>query len=100
MVSGSSPEADRLGSVFWKRRPNMEYFAGLDVSMEETHVCGDPKRHGYPRGEGAVYARQHCGGTGPSSELSMGPVRNRPDGADALSRLEPTRVTCGLRREP
>src|SRR5215469_14383950 len=39
MVGGSSPEADRLGSVFWKRRPNMEYFAGLDVSMEETHVC-------------------------------------------------------------
>ena len=39
MVSGSSPEADRFGSGFRKRRPNMEYFAGLDVSMEETHVC-------------------------------------------------------------
>jgi hypothetical protein len=22
-----------------KRRAAMEYFAGLDVSMEETHVC-------------------------------------------------------------
>src|SRR5215467_5410176 len=39
MDGGSSPEADRLGSVFRMRRPNMEYFAGLDVSMEETHVC-------------------------------------------------------------
>src|SRR5499427_3897465 len=39
MVGGSSQEADRLGSVFRKRRSNMEYFAGLDVSMEETHVC-------------------------------------------------------------
>src|SRR5215470_14826941 len=29
----------------------------------------------------------------------MGSVRNRPNGADALSRLEPTRVTCRLRRE-
>jgi hypothetical protein len=39
MVGGSSPEADKLGSAFRKRRPNMEYFVGLDVSMEETHVC-------------------------------------------------------------
>jgi hypothetical protein len=31
-VGGSSPEADRLGSAFRKRRSNMEYFDGLDVS--------------------------------------------------------------------
>src|SRR3954467_191590 len=31
MGGGSSPEADR--------KPSMEYFAGLDVSMSETHVC-------------------------------------------------------------
>src|SRR3984885_12903405 len=23
----------------WKRRPDMDYFAGLDISMDETHVC-------------------------------------------------------------
>src|SRR5262249_15838219 len=23
----------------WKRRPPMDYFAGLDVSMAETHIC-------------------------------------------------------------
>src|SRR5215813_6302291 len=28
---------NRLG--YWKRKPSMEYFAGLDVSMSETHVC-------------------------------------------------------------
>ena len=33
------PTADRIGSANWERRPKMEYFAGLDVSMEETHVC-------------------------------------------------------------
>src|SRR5471030_2168555 len=39
MDCSSSLEADRIGPVVWKRRPNMEYFAGLDVSMEETHIC-------------------------------------------------------------
>src|SRR5689334_1899516 len=38
MVGGSSRRP--IGSApSWKRRPNMEYFAGLDVSMAETHVC-------------------------------------------------------------
>src|SRR6202030_2277410 len=23
----------------WKRRPDMDYFAGLDISMDETHIC-------------------------------------------------------------
>lgn len=31
-------ETDKIGSDL-KRRPTMEYFAGLDISMEETHVC-------------------------------------------------------------
>jgi hypothetical protein len=28
---------DRPGH--WKRRPDMDYFAGLDISMDETNVC-------------------------------------------------------------
>src|SRR5438552_13757097 len=29
-----------IGSALsWKRRANMEYFAGLDVSMAETQIC-------------------------------------------------------------
>src|SRR3981189_2541609 len=39
MVGGSSPDADRIGSVIGRGGPTMEYFAGLDVSMAETHVC-------------------------------------------------------------
>jgi hypothetical protein len=39
MGGSSSPEADRIGSIRRKRRARMEYFAGLDVSMAETHVC-------------------------------------------------------------
>src|ERR1700721_2539072 len=23
----------------WKRRPDMDYFAGLDISMDEAHFC-------------------------------------------------------------
>src|SRR3974377_194575 len=25
--------------MMWKRRPDMDYFAGLDISMDETHIC-------------------------------------------------------------
>src|SRR5205085_10647693 len=39
MVGGSSPEADRIGSVTGRGGRTMEYFAGLDVSMAETHIC-------------------------------------------------------------
>ena len=38
MVGSSSQETDRIGSVARAERA-MDYFAGLDVSMEETHVC-------------------------------------------------------------
>src|SRR5216110_3481462 len=39
MVGGSSPEAGRIGSITGRGDRTMEYFAGLDVSMAETHVC-------------------------------------------------------------
>src|SRR5579864_974791 len=39
MVGGSSPEADRIGFVIGRGDRTMEYFAGLDISMAETHVC-------------------------------------------------------------
>src|SRR5579863_872217 len=39
MGDGSSPEADRIGSIIGRGEPHMEYFAGLNVSMAETHVC-------------------------------------------------------------
>src|SRR3546814_432996 len=38
-MGGCSPaESDKIGSRI-KRRTAVDYFAGLDVSMEETHIC-------------------------------------------------------------
>src|SRR5689334_8552881 len=39
MVGGSSQRPDSIRPHHWKRRPPMDYFAGLDVSMAETHIC-------------------------------------------------------------
>jgi hypothetical protein len=79
----------------------MEYFAGLDVAMAETQVCvvtRDGARH--PRGESAVYVCRYRGRARASTGLAAGAVRNRPDGANALPWLAPTRTTRRLRREP
>src|SRR6516162_2639544 len=78
----------------------MQYFAGLDVSMEETHVCVvtrngtvvyEAKVPTTPASIAAALAR---------ARLSAGPIRNGPDGADALPWLEPPWITRCLRREP
>jgi hypothetical protein len=39
MCGSSSLEADRIGSIIGRGEAHMEYFAGQDVSMAETHVC-------------------------------------------------------------
>jgi hypothetical protein len=39
MDGSSSPETDMIAASLEEERPTMDYFAGLDVSMEETHVC-------------------------------------------------------------
>ena len=69
----------------------MEYFAGLDVSMAETHVCV-MNRDGavihevkVPSTPADIAARARAG-----SGLSADRVRDRPDGADALPRPEPS----------
>lgn len=74
----------------------MEYFAGLDVSMAETHVCVVTR-------DGAVMheAKVHLPIWQPCSRKdrpSASAVRNRPDGTNALPWLEPARITRGLRR--
>ena len=50
MDGSSSPETDRIAASLEEERPTMDYFAGLDVSMEETHVCVVDR-------EGAVMAK-------------------------------------------
>src|SRR5215472_5480191 len=101
MVGGSSPEVDRLASRLLKEESQDGVFCRPGcLDGRDARVCRDPKRYCCARGKGAVYTCQYCGRTGSSSELSVDPIRNRPDGTDALSRLEPPRVTRGLRREP
>src|ERR1700760_2242474 len=39
MEGSSSSETDRMVSAIGRGELTMEYFAGLDVSMEETHIC-------------------------------------------------------------
>lgn len=99
MNGGSSRAADRIGCASWERRLNMGYFAGLDVSMEATHVCVLSRK-------GAVVHKITMPSTpasiaaapGASSGLSAGPVPNRPDCADALPWLAPARVARRLDR--
>ena len=79
----------------------MDYFAGLDISMDETHVCVLDR-------EGVVVYESKSGVDGSgnrdriveSSELSPNCLRDRTHGADPLSRAEPTQSARGLRGEP
>ena len=79
----------------------MDYFAGLDISMDETHVCVLDR-------EGVVVHREQDGvdgrgdrrRIGESAKLSSHRIRDRTNGADPVSRVEPTRSSRGLRREP
>ena len=79
----------------------MEYFAGLDVSMAETHVCV-VNRNGTVIHEAKVPSTPAdiAAAAGAGSGLPADRVRDRPDGADALSWPEPTRIACRLHREP
>ena len=39
VVEGRSSANAIRSARMWKRRPDMDYFAGLDISMDETHIC-------------------------------------------------------------
>src|SRR5215471_2124766 len=39
MVGGSSRRPDSIGLIIGRGGKPMDYFAGLDVSMAETHIC-------------------------------------------------------------
>ena len=80
----------------------MDYFAGLDISMDETHVC--VLDH-----EGVVVRESKTESTAQAiaGELAKAPSCRRivfETGRMALIlflRVEPTRsFSCGLRREP
>jgi hypothetical protein len=78
----------------------MDYFAGLDISMDETRVCVLDR-------EGVVV---HESKTASTAEAIAGQLAKAPDlpsyrrdgtdGPGSLSRLEPARFARHLRREP
>ena len=79
----------------------MDYFAGLDISMDETHVCVLDR-------EGVLVRESKTASTAEAiaGELAKAPncpsrrIRDGADGADPLSRTEPARSARRLRREP
>ena len=78
----------------------MDYFAGLDISMDETHVCVLDR-------EGVVVRESKTKLTAEAiaDELAKAPTCRRivfETGAwrRSVSRVEPTRLARGLRREP
>src|SRR5215831_1740074 len=76
----------------------MDYFAGLDVSMAETHICVMARN-------GAVIHKAKVPSTPAdiAAELAKLPSCRRilfETGRMALPRPEPARAACCLRREP
>ena len=79
----------------------MDYFAGLDISMDETHVCVLDREGVLVReSKTASTAEAIAGELAKAPTLSSHCVRDRTHGADPFSRIEPAWSPSGLRREP
>ena len=77
----------------------MDYFAGLDISMDETHVCVlDREGWWFARARRRRQQRDSWR-IGESANLSSHCVRNRTHGADPFSRVGSAWFPGGLRRE-
>jgi hypothetical protein len=78
----------------------MDYFAGLDISMDETHICVLDR-------EGAIVYESKTISTAEAiadelakgAELPSHRVRDRANGADPVPRVEPAWSPSGLCRE-
>jgi hypothetical protein len=80
-----------------ERRLTMEYFAGLDVSMEETHVCV-MNREGVIAHEEKTVTTPEANRSFIRKSAGVPPscFRDGPDGADALSWAGRSECACGL----
>ena len=68
----------------------MEYFAGLDISMDETHVCVvDREGVVIHESKSASLAGGDRRRTGESAKLPSDRFRDRTHGADPAPRVEP-----------
>jgi hypothetical protein len=78
----------------------MDYFAGLDISMDETDVCVLDR-------EGVLVCESETASTAEAIAVALAKAPScriwfskRANGADPVSRLEPTRSPRGLSGEP
>ena len=79
----------------------MDYFAGLDISMDETHVCVLDREGAVVReSKTELTAQAVANELAESAELSSHRIRDGANGADPVSRVEPAWSPSGLRREP
>jgi transposase len=79
----------------------MEYFAGLDISMDETHICTlDREGVAVRESKTASTAEAIAVELAKAPSLSSDRVRDRTNGADRVSPAEPVRLSRDLRREP
>jgi hypothetical protein len=78
----------------------MDYFAGLDISMDETHICV-LDREGVVVYESKTASRPRRSLTNwRKRQVSSHRIRDQANGADPVSRVEPTRFARSLREEP
>src|SRR4051794_6771062 len=98
MVDGSSRRPIGSAPSLEEENPKMEYFAGLGVSMAETHVCAVARN-------GAVIPNAKVPSTPAdiAAELAQVPrcrrTRDGPDGFDAVPWLEPAWLIRRVRRK-
>jgi hypothetical protein len=101
VMGGCFLKVDSIGFSDVKRRAAMKYFAGLDVSMEETHVCVIDQD-----GKVILEARTPTAPKAIAAALARGPAVERvlfETGRMApslYSWTDGTWLAGGLRREP
>jgi hypothetical protein len=75
-------------------------FAGLDTSMDETHICVLDREGAVVYESKTISTAGDCSRVGQGAELSSHRLRDRANGADPVPRTEPPRPPRGVHREP
>src|SRR5271163_769687 len=100
MGGSSAPEADRIGSVLEEESAHGVFCRAGRLDGADARVCHEPRRCRCARSEGTLDACRYRGSAHPGSDLRADRVRDRPNGADALSRFEPAGTARRVHREP
>ena len=78
----------------------MDYFAGLDISMDEIHVCVLDREGVVVHESNTEPTAQAVANELANAKLSSRRIRDGANGTDPVSRAEPTRSARGLRGKP